>query len=134
MAAAAQVRVHEVEFCGRIKSWMDAIIALHPEWPFERVAIETFGRGSRKRSDLRLFARGSQTPILCGEVKMPGTPEGRSPYDEDLMQDAFRKAENIQSQYFFTWNVNWFVLFDRSRWNVPFLRQQVGKVLPTATR
>jgi hypothetical protein len=44
MAAAPEVRVHEVEFCGRIKSWMDAIIALHPEWPFERVAIEKFGR------------------------------------------------------------------------------------------
>jgi hypothetical protein len=125
MAAAAQVRVHEVEFCGRVKSWMDAIIASHPDWPFERVAIETFGRGSQKRSDLRLFARGSQTPILCGEVKMPGTPEGRSPYDEDLMQDAFRKAENIQSQYFFTWNVNGFVLFDRSRWQVALIERRL---------
>ncbi|MBM4020063.1 MAG: hypothetical protein FJ288_17385, partial [Planctomycetes bacterium] len=87
MAAAAQVRVHEVEFCGRVKSWMDALIAARPDWPFERVDIETFGSGSQKRSDLRLFERGRQTPVLCGEVKMPGTPEGRSPYDEGLMQD-----------------------------------------------
>ncbi len=44
---------------------------------------------------------------------MPGTAEGRSPYDPALVQDAFQKADNILCDYFFTWNVNTLVLFDR---------------------
>jgi len=56
---------------------------------------------------------------------MPGTEEGRSPYDPALMQDAFLKAKNIQAPYFFTWNVNTFVLFDQQRWNVPLIEMRV---------
>jgi hypothetical protein len=56
---------------------------------------------------------------------MPGTFEGRTPYDPALMQDAFSKADNIQAKYFFTWNVNTFVLFDRSRWD----RQMIDRRL-----
>ena len=56
---------------------------------------------------------------------MPGTPEGRSPYDPALMQDAFNKADNAQSPYFFTWNVNTFVLFDRSKWQVPMIERRI---------
>ena len=41
------------------------------------------------------------------------------------MQDAFIKADNIQAPYFFTWNVNKFVLFDRSKWNVSLLQRRV---------
>jgi hypothetical protein len=41
------------------------------------------------------------------------------------MQDAFNKADNIQAPYFFTWNVNTFVLFDRSKWNVPMIERRV---------
>jgi hypothetical protein len=38
---------------------------------------------------------------------------------------AFDKADNIQAPYFFTWNVNTFVLFDRSRWNVPMVERRL---------
>ena len=62
---------------------------------------------------------------MAGEVKLPGTPEGRSPYDATLMQDAFSKADNIQAPFFFTWNMNTFVLFDRSKWNVPMIERRV---------
>lgn len=41
------------------------------------------------------------------------------------MQDAFNKADNIQAPYFFTWNVNTFVLFDRSKWNMPMIERRI---------
>ncbi len=120
-----EVREHEVAFCGDVKSWADALFATHQEWPFSHAKIEQYGIGTNKRSDLRIFRKGSSTPILAGEVKLPGTPEGRSPYDPFLMQDAFNKADNIQAPYFFTWNVNTFALFDRSKWNVPMIERRV---------
>ncbi|MBI4023814.1 MAG: SAM-dependent DNA methyltransferase [Verrucomicrobia bacterium] len=125
MTRSDEARLHEISFCGDVKSWADALFAAHPEWPFSKAAIEEFGRGTNQRHDLRIFRKGSQTPVLTGEVKLPGTPEGRSPYDPILMQDAFSKADNIQAPYFFTWNVKTFVLFDRSRWNVPMIQRRV---------
>ena len=125
MGRNSSVRIHELTFCGDVKSWADALFSLHKQWPFSKAEIEEFGRGSAKRQDLRIFDRQHQTPILSGEVKMPGTPEGRSPYDPVLMQDAFNKADNAQCPYFFTWNVNTFVLFDRGKWQVPMIERRV---------
>lgn len=125
MRKSPQVREYEVAFCGDIKSWADALFNNHPEWPFSHAKIEQYGSGTQKRSDLRIYRRGSKTPVMTGEVKLPGTPEGRTPYDPALMQDAFNKADNIQAPYFFTWNVNTFVLFDRSKWNVPMIERRV---------
>ncbi|MBM4046399.1 MAG: hypothetical protein FJ279_14920, partial [Planctomycetes bacterium] len=119
------IRVHEVSFCAQVKSWADSLFAAHPEWPFTKATIEEYGSGTSKRQDLRIYRRGSQTPVLTGEVKLPGTPDGRSPYDAALMRDAFLKADNIQSPYFFTWNVNRFVLFDRSKWHVPMIDRRI---------
>ncbi|MBI4570168.1 MAG: SAM-dependent DNA methyltransferase [Planctomycetes bacterium] len=119
------LREHEVSFCAEVKSWADALFAQHPEWPFARAHIEKYGQGTNTRQDLRVLGREHATPLLSGEVKMPGTPDGRSPYDPVLMQDAYNKADNIQAKYFFTWNVNEFVLFDRSRWNCPMIERRV---------
>jgi methylase of polypeptide subunit release factors len=58
-------------------------------------------------------------------VKLPGTPEGRSPYAEELVRDAHQKADNAGVQYFFTWNVNLFVLWDRKKWDVPLLERRI---------
>ena len=121
-----EARENEVAFCAEVKSWADALFASHPDWPFSRAEIEQYGTGNYRRSDLRVYCKGSQTPVLAGEVKLPGTPEGRSPYDPALMQDAFDKADNIQAPYFFTWNVNTFVLFDRSKWNVPMIERRLS--------
>jgi len=117
--------MHELEFCGDVKSWCDALFAAHPEWPFSHAKIEQYGKGNNKRQDLRIYRKDNATPVLCGEVKMPGTPEGRSPYDPALMQDAFGKADNVQCPYFFTWNVNSFVLFDRGKWHVPMIDRRM---------
>jgi hypothetical protein len=125
MNKAHQVREHEVAFCADVKSWVDALYKTHPDWSLSHAKIEQYGRGTNKRSDIRVFRRGNNTPVLAGEVKLPGTPEGRSPYAPELMQDAFNKADNIQAPYFFTWNVNTFVLFDRSKWNVPMIERRL---------
>lgn len=125
MAKTKEVRENEVAFCGEVKSWLDALFSGRGDWPFSRAKIEQYGVGSRRRSDLRVFRRGSDTPVLAGEVKLPGTPEGASPYNSLLLEDAFIKADNIQAPYFFTWNVNTFVLFDRSKWNAPMIERRV---------
>jgi len=122
---AGQVRKHELSFCADVKAWADALFADHPEWPFAEAYIEEYGKGSSKRQDLAIRDRTHRTPLLTGEVKMPGTPEGRSPYDPALMQDAFLKADNVQAPYFFTWNVNRLVLFDRSRYKLPMIERRV---------
>lgn len=125
MPSLKEVRENEVAFCGEVKSWTDALFSARTDWPFLHAKIEQYGTGNNKRSDLRIFRRGYGTPVLAGEVKLPGTPEGRSPYAPALMQDAFNKADNIQAPFFFTWNVNTFVLFDRSKWNVPMIQRRV---------
>jgi hypothetical protein len=125
MSKSQEVRENEVAFCADVKSWADALFSSRPDWPFTHAKIEQYGTGNNKRSDLRIFCKGSQTPVLAGEVKLPGTPEGRSPFDPSLMQDAFNKADNIQAPYFFTWNVNTFVLFDRSKWDVPMVERRL---------
>ena len=125
MSKLREVRENEVAFCADVKSWADALFSSRPDWPFTHAKIEQYGTGNNKRSDLRIFCKGSQTPVLAGEVKLPGTPEGRSPFDPALMQDAFNKADNIQAPYFFTWNVNTFVLFDRSKWDVPMVERRL---------
>jgi hypothetical protein len=109
MSPSASIREHEVAFCADIKSWAEALFAAHPEWPFSRAAIEQYGPTGRKRQDIRFYRRGNETAVISGEVKLPGTPEGQSPYQPDLMQDAFTKADSIQCLYYFTWNVNNFV-------------------------
>lgn len=121
---ARSARQNEVAFCGDVKSWADAICLTRSELPFSGAQIEQYGHGSHKRQDLRFYNRSGQI-ALCGEVKLPGTPEGRSPYDAALMADAFQKAENIQCRYFFTWNVNALVLFDRKLWDRPLLERRV---------
>jgi len=93
MSKLQEVRENEVAFCADVKSWADALFSSRSDWPFTRAKIEQYGTGNNKRSDLRIFCKGRQTPVLAGEVKLPGTPEGRSPFDPALMQDAFNKAD-----------------------------------------
>lgn len=126
MPAATQ-RIHETDFCAEIAHYAKALFEANPaQYTFSDARIEGFGSGAtrRRRKDLRFFDQRGRLS-LTGEVKFPGTREGRSPYDESLIRDAAQKAEEANIQYFFTWNVNLFVLWDRSLWDRPLLERRV---------
>ena len=122
--ASADIRTHEISFCARVKSWADELFKEHSELPFKRVEIEETLSKTRKRSDLRIYDRPNKL-VLAGEVKLPGTPEGRDPYHHALVEDAYRKADQAQAQFFFTWNVNKLVLFDRSLWDKSLYEKRI---------
>ena len=53
-----------------------------------------------------------QRVVLTGEIKLPYQKDGNSPYNASLIKDARQKAARAQSPFFFTWNVNDFVLWE----------------------
>jgi hypothetical protein len=125
--ASQEATIHEVDFCGQVASTVNVLISQNPSMhPLGEARVEGFGKGAgrRKRKDLRFFDCDGRL-VLCGEVKLPGTREGRSAFADELMQDAFAKAENAGVQFFFTWNVNEFVLFDRSLWDRPLTDRRI---------
>ncbi|MBM3890622.1 MAG: hypothetical protein FJ388_16030, partial [Verrucomicrobia bacterium] len=122
--AALDNRTYEVTFCSRVAGWLNVLFVQHPEWPFRRAEIEQSKAIKRKRSDLRVFGDAGKL-ILAGEVKMPGTVEGRSSYKSALVEDAASKADNAAAEFFFTWNVNVLVLFDRKKWHLPIMERRV---------
>ncbi|MGH7813932.1 MAG: HsdM family class I SAM-dependent methyltransferase [Candidatus Binataceae bacterium] len=126
MLANGKTRIHETGFCAEVSKWADQFFATFDS-PFSSSGIEGYGTGpqARKRKDFSLSDRSSGCLAICGEVRLPGTAKGHSAYDADLIENAFRKAENASVQYFFTWDVNRFVLWDRGKWNVPLLERRV---------
>lgn len=126
--ASEKATINEVDFCGQIASAVNLLVSQNrPAFsPVHEARIEGYGTGEgrRKRKDLR-FRDLNGKLVLCGETKLPGTLEGRSPYDAKLCADAEQKASNARVQYFFTWNVNTFVLWDRSLWDRPLLDRRV---------
>jgi len=127
MVAASKQSIHEVDFCAQVAAAVGILVSRNPAiFPFHEARVEGFstGKGRRKRKDLRFYDRNKRL-VLCGEVKLPGTAEGRSPYAEKLREDAYLKASNAGVQFYFTWNVNTFVLWDRSLWDRPLLEQRV---------
>ena len=120
-------RQHETSFCADVSKWSDKIFEAHPELPFGSSEIESYGRGSMRRQDFRVYERkegGRGRLALCGEVKLPGSQQGRSPFGPALMEDAYNKATRENCQYFFTWNVEHLALFDRSRWDAPSMHER----------
>ena len=125
--ALPKATIHEVDFCAQMAASINALVGRDPtSYPFREARVEGFGSGEakRKRKDLRLFdPQGKLT--LCGEVKLPGTPEGQSAVNNAVMADAAAKADDAGVQYFFTWNVNEFALWDRSLWDRPWFERRV---------
>jgi len=123
----SQQSINEIDFCGQVASEVNFLTQKDPNLaPIHEARIEGYGKqaGRRKRKDLRFYDHEGKL-ILCGEVKLPGTLEGRSPYSAEFCNDAAQKADNAGVRYFFTWNVNTFVLWDRSLWDRPFLDRRV---------
>lgn len=124
---AANPTIHEVDFCAQMASAINQLVSLDSAiYPFQEARVEGFGSSAqrRKRKDLRFFD-GQGRLILCGEVKLPGTAEGASAVHHKLVKDAADKAEDANVQYFFTWNVNEFALWDRSLWDRPWFERRV---------
>jgi len=119
-------RKNEVQFCSDVSKFLDRYFELHPELPFGSSNIESYGKGSQKRQDLRVYDRKRKL-ALCAEVKLPGIPSGRSPFDHTLVQDASDKADKEACRYFFTWNVEHLALFDRSLFDQPLYQRCIGQ-------
>ena len=120
--------INEVDFCSLVASEVNSLIRQNPDLsPLHEVRIERYGKGAgrRKRKGLGFYDRNGKL-LLCGEVKLPGTPEGRSPYGDKLCSDAAAKASDAGIRFFFTWNVNAFVLWDHSLCERPLLERRVA--------
>lgn len=116
--------INEVDFCGVIASAANQVFALtRDSTPFVQARIEGYGstRGRTKRKDLRFYDEHGRVR-LTGEVKMPGGPGA---FDSEVVADASAKADDAGCQFFFTWDVNTFALWDRSRWQEPLLDRRV---------
>jgi hypothetical protein len=50
-------RQHETTFCAEVSNWSDKLFETHPELLFGSSEIESFGRGSLKRLDFRVYER-----------------------------------------------------------------------------
>lgn len=103
--------MNEWEFTAEVAGWINSILEKDASLPFSRARVEQRGQGSRKRRDLTLLDKDKRA-ALTGEIKLPYQPDGSSPYNHDVVQDARAKAKRAGSPFFFTWNVNEFVLWE----------------------
>lgn len=102
--------INEWTFAANVCSTIERILTQNGELPFSGARVEQGIKGSRKRRDLTLYNRNGEA-VLTGEIKLPDRPDGQSPYASALVEDAFEKANHHGVEYFFTWNVNRFVLW-----------------------
>jgi hypothetical protein len=116
-------KIHEQSFVADVASWINSILEGRKDLPFTYSRVEEYPQGKRTRRDLSIYDKDGNR-ALTGEVKMPDAPDGKSPYDETVVQDAFLKASQSGARYFFTWNVNRLVLFDPSKVRLPILQRQ----------
>ncbi len=118
--------VDERTFVADVKGWIDAILRDHPGLPYSHARVEEHTIGGRQRHDLVLYGRDGR-PVLSGEVKMPDSVIGKkNPYHEELVRDAFEKATNLGVDYYFTWNVRDFALFQTQQAGVPWNERKVA--------
>jgi len=101
----------EWEFTADVAKWVQQALDRDPSLPFSEVKCEARTVGSAKRRDLTLLDR-DRRPVLTGEVKLPWQPQGGTPYNEQVIRDARAKAKRAGVGFFFTWNVNQFVLWE----------------------
>ncbi len=101
----------EWEFTADVAKWVQQILDKDPSLPFSEAKCETRTVGSEKRSDLKLLDNDGR-PILTGEVKLPWQPRGGTPFNGQVVSDARAKAKRAGVGFFFTWNVNQFVLWE----------------------
>src|SRR5271157_5159954 len=102
--------INEWTFAADVCKTIQGILANNPGLPFTEAKVEQGAGTGRKRRDLTLYGTEAR-PVLTGEIKLPDRPDGQSPYSAPLLEDAHQKANARGVEYFFTWNVNRFVLW-----------------------
>jgi len=117
--------MNEWEFTGEVASWINEYLQKHPSLPFHRAKTEQTGQGSLKRRDLTLLDKNRKI-VLTGEVKLPYAKDGNTPYNDAVVRGARSKAQKAASRFFFTWNVNEFVLWETTP-EKDFLQEQKYK-------
>lgn len=117
--------VDERTFVAQVAGWVTAILERRQDLPYSDARVEEHGEGNRKRHDFVLYSRGANKVVLTGEVKMPDNPEGRNPFHQSLVEDAFTKASRAGTPYYFTWNVREFVLFQTHQPGVPWMERRI---------
>lgn len=111
--------MNELQFTGRVTQWIAITLEGNPSLPYSRADIEEKRKDSQKRRDLTLHDTNGNV-VLTGEVKLPYSAEGQSPFNDELVVDARKKARAVKSPFFFTWNVNEFVLWETESRKSPF--------------
>ena len=105
----------EWEIVSLAASWMEALFAAHKKAsPFKTARVERKSHGSQQRRDITLLDHDDK-PLVTGEVKLPWASDGHSPFVESVVLDAREKAARAGVDWFFTWNLNELVLWQRSK-------------------
>jgi len=105
-----QSNITEWEFAARVAAWMNIVLDRNSTLPFTSAEVEQRVGGTLKRRDLTLYGEHKQM-VLTGEIKLPYQKQGGSPYHHAVTSDARKKAQQAGTDFFFTWNVNDFVLW-----------------------
>ena len=103
--------MQEVAFVAEVSKWVDRHLAGHRGLPFTQSGIEGQSVKSAQRRDFTLRDEAGQV-VLTGEVKLPFARDGRTPHATAVVRDARGKARRAGAKWFFTWNVNRFVLWE----------------------
>jgi hypothetical protein len=103
--------ITEWELTADVAGWINEIIAKDRTLPFSRVKCEQRSEGALKHADLTLRDSLGRS-VVSGAIKLPCHEGGSSPFIAAVVNDARVKALKASSKYFFTWNVNEFVLWE----------------------
>ena len=115
--------INEWEFTADVAKWIAEILIRNPRLPFSEAKCEQRGSDSLKRRDLTLFDK-NRVKVLTGEIKLPYRADGGNPYIDSVVQDAREKALQAGVNFFFTWNVNEFVLWETESARAPLKDRQ----------
>jgi hypothetical protein len=86
----------ERTFTADIASRINSLLQGHPELHFREAKVEERRKGNLKRRDLTLYDMNGRI-ALTGEVKMPDNPDGRSPFQQGVVEDAHQKGDEAEA-------------------------------------
>jgi hypothetical protein len=103
--------INNRELTADVARWLNEIIGKDRTLPFSRARSGQRPETSPERGGLTLLGGVGQV-LVTGEIRLPCQKDGTSPYSAAVVNDARAKALRASSRFFFTWNVNEFVLWE----------------------